>query len=730
MLNFIKRLLSAFNTRIGLVWYLAIFLWIKTLIAYISVFNLRGVGVVDNLMIFINPFSFTIAAFSLTLFIKRTPIFYTAIGCLSALATLILFGNINYYREFTDFLTIDTIISGSRMFGTGALGVNSIPTNMWDFIYWIDFIIIIVLFIVKRIKIDTRPIETKRAFTWFSFALMLFGLNFWAADVIKPQLIMARAQSDKTYVVRYLGLGPWMLTDSYYTHLANSQRANAKLSTFQNIQKYIKDNRYLAPNITFEQSQGVQKKNVILIHLESFQQFLIDLSITGTDNQQHVVTPFLNSIYHSTETYSFNNFYSQIGQGKTSDAETLLETSTFGLPAGSFLSKDGSTQTFQAMPAILSQTQGYSTAVFHGNAGSFYNRINSYKSMGYQNFFDQSYFDANNATLTSYGIKDKLLFHDSVPYLEQLQQPFYVKYLTVSNHLNYDISQDDWDPNFKTTDSGNKLIDKYFVTAHYLDQAIKEFYDYLKVTGLYDKSMIVLYGDHFGIPDSNSADLSTILKTATDAPHFNQTDYNDFDWTQLQKTPFMINIPGNTSGHIINTYVGELDVMPTIEHLLGVDTSKYVQFGQDMFASGRADYVALRNGGFVTPTITLPSVSSKVFYDTQTGLPITAPTPDQVKYVADTKMKVAQLLQMSDNLNNQNLLRFYTPDDFKPVNTTNYDYSFKTTLKRLANQQKSLGAGSTSLWSQNGNKTSWNNFITNAPELINGTDKPKYKPSK
>lgn len=56
-----------------------------------------------------------------------------------------------------------------------------------------------------------------------------------------------------------------------------------------------------------------------------------------------------------------------------------------------FFAKYGSTQTFQAMPAILNQTDGYSSAVVHGNVGAFYNRLNTYKQMGYQNFFDQSF---------------------------------------------------------------------------------------------------------------------------------------------------------------------------------------------------------------------------------------------------------------------------------------------------------------------------------------------------
>lgn len=63
-----------------------------------------------------------------------------------------------------------------------------------------------------------------------------------------------------------------------------------------------------------------------MIHLESFQQFLIDYKL-NIDGKEHVVTPFINSLYHSKETVSFSNFFHQVKAGKTSDAETLMENS-------------------------------------------------------------------------------------------------------------------------------------------------------------------------------------------------------------------------------------------------------------------------------------------------------------------------------------------------------------------------------------------------------------------
>ena len=718
-----RKLLAAFNTRVGMISFLVLFVWAKSMVAYFGVFNLRGSGAAEFALMIINPIGFTLTCFAVLLFIRRTSLYYIALLVLSIAANFLLYLNILYYREFTDFITIDTMTGGAGMFQHG-FDFNSIPVHLMDWIYWIDLLIIIVLIIAKKITFDNRPVGAKRAFTMFSVGLAIFGLNFWAGDFMKHQLILRRAQSDKTYVVRYLGLGPWMLTDGYYTHLANTQRKEASKATLVDIQKYIAQNRYLAPNMKMF---GIAKnRNVIEIHLESFQQALINLKIKGTDGKEHVVTPFLNSLYNNQGTggsvYAFSNFFNQVGQGKTSDAENMLETSTFGLPAGSLFAKYGTTQTFQAMPAILNQTDGYSSAVVHGNAGAFYNRINTYKSMGYQNFFDQTFFDSSKSNMSPWGIKDKLLFRDSVPLLEQMQQPFYIKYLTVTNHLTYTMDKEDLDPDFATVDSGDKLVNGYFETAHYLDQSVKQFFDYLKKSGLYNKSIIVLYGDHYGISGSDNDAFAQYVG-------YDSSTFNYFDNTMLQRTPFMIDIPGRKDGHIIDTYTGEIDVMPTLEHLLGINSKKYVQFGQDMFASGRQDYVALRNGGFVTPTITLPSLNSRHYYDTQTGLEIDTLTPQQEATVKATKEKVATLLAMSDKVNNQNLLRFYTPADFTPVDPKKYDYSLKATTKRLKDAEEDLAAKSNSLLSQNQGVSSFKDYTTDIPQVQNGQDKLKEAPA-
>ncbi|MBL3716167.1 sulfatase-like hydrolase/transferase [Lactococcus garvieae] len=693
----LKKLFNSFNTRLGLVCWSTFFIWVKTMIAYFSVFKgLNSSKLSDYLLVIVNPIGFTAIFFSLVLFVKRKQLFYLGLFLMNLIGNLLVYGNVLYYREFSDFLTLNTLTGGAGMVGKG-FDLGAIAVSWVDLVFWIDLVLILILFLTKKIKMDERRPTTLYAFKIFSVSVMIFGLNFWMADLTEHRLVSRQAQYDATYIVRYLGLGPWLATNSWYTHVSNETRAMASKTDFTKVQNYIQEERYLAPN---DEMFGIAKnRNVIVIHLESLQQDVINMKVNGEE-----VTPFLNSLYNNNPSvYSFSNFFNQVGQGKTSDAETMLETSTFGLASGSLFSSLGSTQTFQAMPAILQQKEGYSSAVFHGNVGSFYSRNNVYRNMGYQNFFDQSFFNLTPDNSTAWGVKDKYFFKDSIPYLEQLQQPFYVKYLTVTNHTPYTGLKDfEINPKLLEGGSGNSVVDNYFVTANYLDSSVKDFFDYLKKSGLYEKSIIVLYGDHYGISGSDTKYYAPFIGK-------NAEDWTEYDNTMMQRTPFMIDIPGQTTGHISDEYIGEIDVMPTLEHLLGISTKDYIQFGQDAFAPNREQFVALRNRGFVTPTITKSSATSSVYHDTKTGEVLTL-TEQQQKYVDSIQEKVNQMLDMSDTFNTEDLLRFYTPPGFEPVQPGSFSYGVNSTRERLRKEQDVLKARSTSLLSENQGVSSVNLF--------------------
>lgn len=688
-----KRLSKLVNTRIGFFALLVFLFWIKTLIAYFTDFKLGAQGLVQYLIVLINPLGTTLLLFGLAFYFKRSRFFYPVLMGIDIANTLLLYLNVIYYREFTDFMTIATMTGYSKV-NQGLSGSSLALTNLHDVFYWLDIVVILLLMLFRKIKFDPRAFSHRLAFAFTSVSLVVCGLNLMVAEMDRPQLL--GRTFDRVYIVKYLGLDAFTGYDLVKSEHVSQMRKSATKSQLKTVEKFTKEH-YAAPN---KKLFGIAKgRNVIVIHLESFQQFLIDKKINGQE-----VTPFLNSLYHGQDTYAFSNFFNQVGQGKTSDAENMLETSTYGLSQGSLFATLGNDNTFQAAPAILKQRAGYTSAVFHGNVASFWNRNNVYKNLGYQYFFDASYFDTSGDKATGYGLKDKLLFADSIKYLQHLQQPFYVKYLTVTNHFPFDLDDEDKDSNFTTTNTGSSTVDNYFVTAHYLDQSLQEFFSYLDKTGLAKKSIIMIYGDHYGISNSENKNLASVLGKNAD-------DWTDFDNVQMQRVPLMFVIPGSGGhGGIYSTYGGEIDVLPTLLHLLGISTKRYIQFGTDLFSSQHDQVVALRNQDFVTPKYT--SISGKIYLNS-TGK-LAKLTKQEKKQLRADQKKVSEELALSDSLNEKNLLRFYHPKGFKTVNPKDYNYA--NGLKKEKKIEKSKGIQSTSIFSENNDKTTTDSYSTNAPE--------------
>lgn len=683
----LKKVRSGLNTRLGFFILAVLLFGIKSYFAYKTKFSLGVSGGMQNLLLAFNPFPFAVLLLGLALYMRGRKSYWFMLLIDAIMATW-LFANILYYREFSDFLTFNLMKGSSSVSNNLNQSIAGIvhPT---DFLVFLDVVILILLLAFKVIKVDTRAFKFRYAALVSGLAVLLFGANLSLAETDRSGLLTRTF--DNNYIVKYLGLEAYTVYDGVKTTQNNATKANANSSDLTSVKNFIAKNQ-ATPNVEYS---GVAKgKNVFIIHLESLQQFMIDYKWDGQE-----VMPNIDKLYHAQDTLSFDNFYNQVGQGKTADAEMMLENSLFGLPEGSAMVMDGTTNTFQAAPAILGQ-HGYTSAAFHGDVPSFWNRDNTYKSWGYDYFFSKSYYPNSKKSSYNlgYGMKDKIFLKDSAQYVQRLPQPFYAKLITVTNHYPYTI--DSQNKSIEPFDTGDSTVDPYVQTARYLDQAVGEFMNWLEKTGLDKKSMIVLYGDHYGISNNHKPAIAKLL---------GKKKVTNYDLANFQKVPFMIHMPG-LKGGINHTYGGEIDVLPTLLNLLGIKDQDTIQFGNDLLAPGRNQTVAFRNGDFVSPTYTKYGSD----YFDHNGKELKHMTNEQRRAIDDMQNYVTTQLSASDKVINGDLLRFYQPEGFKKVIKGDYNYKKSTALKQLKKKTKK---NSTSLMSQNDHKSTMSDYETDAPEL-------------
>ncbi len=432
-------------------------------------------------------------------------------------------------------------------------------------------------------------------------------------------------------LVKHIGLYQFHLFDGITQTFNLTQKAVADENSLATIENYTNAD-YSKPN---KEMFGTAKgRNVIFVTLESTQSFVIDEKVNGKE-----ITPFLNQFIKKS--YYFDHFYQQTEQGKTSDSEFIVANSLYPSLSGAVFFTKSENQ-YNSIYKTLSKND-YTSAVFHANNKKFWNRDVMYGSLGIDRFYDVDNFNVTDDNSTGWGLKDKEFLAQSADIMKELPQPFYSSLITLTNHFPFQI--DDKDRLIDEYDSNSEVLNRYVTTVRYQDEALKHFIAKLKENGLYEHSVIVFMGDHYGISEAHNDALAQFL---------GKSEITPYDTVQLQRVPLIIHIPGITDKkpQTISEIGGQIDVKPTLLHLLGVDTKGMIQFGNDLFSNERMPFAVLRNGSFITNDYLY---TKNACYNQKTGELL----EDAKDKCGSLKEKANEELSLSDKIINGDLLRFY-----------------------------------------------------------------------
>ncbi len=615
---------QAFKSKVPFILIAVILLWIKTYIVYKTSFNITIESLKQEFILFINPLSFILLIAGFALFFKEKGMKrYLIIS--SFIVSFVLYANAVYYRFFNDFITIPLLFQSGNMSDLGG-SITELMTPV-DLLMFTDVIILIAIAKWTPSFVSMSTWRPKVRKMYFLSIVGIFLFNLGLAETERPQLLTRTF--DREILVKNLGTYNYHVYDAVIQSKTRAQRAMADGSELAEIQNYINAS-YKAPN---DDLYGAAKgKNVIVVKLESMQSFVIDKEINGEP-----ITPFLNEL--KDQSYYFNNFYHQTGQGKTSDSEFLLDNSLYPVGRGAVFFTHGTNDFHTATPNAIKE-EGYTPVTFHANNKSFWNRDVMYKSLGYDQFFDIESYDVNEENSVGWGLKDIEFFQQSIPYMQDLEKPFYAKFITLTNHFPFVLDEED--RFVDEFDSNSRTLNRYFPTVRYSDESIKVLFDELKKSGLYEDSVIILYGDHYGISENHNEAMSQYLGK----------EITPFENAQLQRVPMFVHIPGVTDKNPkeFDTVSGQIDLKPTIKHLLGMETKNDIQFGADLFSEDRNDFVVFRDGSFVTDKVVY---TKNACYDKETE-------QETDQSACEPYMEKAKKeLQYSDEIVYGDLLRFY-----------------------------------------------------------------------
>ncbi|MBL0385888.1 LTA synthase family protein [Tumebacillus sp. ITR2] len=454
-----------------------------------------------------------------------------------------------YYRQFHRIPPFESLYLLGEAESVGdSIAVLLDPT---DVIMYLDLVVVAVFALIRKPIFTANPLFPRKV--WGGVLVLSLLVSSWNITLKSSQDVL-----DPSKLAKDVGL---LNAEAYQ---AIKEKRSKEFDTGPITQEGINDLKGITEP-TDPRAFGVAKnKNLIVIQLESFQNFVLGKKINGQE-----ITPNLNKLVG--ESLYFDHYNSMIGQGNTSDAEFITNTSLYPLENGamSTIYKDKS---FPSLPKLL-EDAGYDAFTMHVNDASFYNRNEMYPNMGYNQYYDKSYFGTDD--VIGMGSSDNVLYGKSLPLLKERAdrgQPFYANYVTLSSHHPFKLPDGADDLQVPSEYQGTMLGD-YLHAVHYTDAALGTFFDLLKQNGLYDQTVIALYGDHFAFhADSVSAEDATSLQELLGHP---------YDKTDMLNIPMIMHVPG-MGAETLHGIGGQVDTMPTLANLLGVKLGDQIHFGQDL----------------------------------------------------------------------------------------------------------------------------------------------------
>ncbi|MFB5760459.1 LTA synthase family protein [Paenibacillus medicaginis] len=580
---------------------------------------------------------------------------FTALAVLNVLLTALIYSDMVYYRYFGDFITIPVLLQAGQV---ESLGGSIASLIHWqDIFFFMDWILFIpYLLWIKKLRSrqsdrlfegpvfgGNRRWSGRRMLFRAGSGLLALGLgcvltfgpiNFYTSTWAKG-LFVGNWWSLALYnVTGLLGFHGYDIYRYSMEHLGpqpvlGQKEMDKDLAWFKDHQSLI--------HVENETYGKYKDSNVMVIQAEAFMNFFIGKQINGQE-----ITPNFNKLMK--ESMYFSNFYHQTAQGRTSDADFSAQSSLHPLQTGSVFIRYPD-HAYDVLPTILKR-EGYSPNVLHAYDSSFWNRYSMYRAMNYDHFYSKKDFVIDEPLGWSLG--DKSFFRQSVSKLEELNgNPFYAFMITLSSHHPYNIHPEG--TGLDTGEFNGTMFGDYLESVHYVDQALGELVAQMKANGMWDNTILMFYGDH----DNSIQDKALYEK-------FLGASLSDLDMQKIMnQVPLLVHLPDGGSAGVYNEPAGQLDIAPSVLHLLGISSEPYHFMGNNLL-SGKQRMVVLRSGAFTDGKVYYIPSKDNTFVNGTCYIAVTGEQTD-IQACGPGYQETLNRIAISDDVITYDLIRRWNP---------------------------------------------------------------------
>ena len=507
---------------------------------------------------------------------RRDKFAYIYLNVIYSLITTIIFANFLYYSYSTNFLSFYQIenLKYAKEIGGGLVTIINLK-NVLSF--WTDNILIVLLSVLIYRK--TEKTIYKNIILKTALILIILILNILVVHK-KINGIYDWRRYNKSLIIQDVSI--------YYYHYEDAKEYFSSMFIKEEIDeeklKKIYENNLNEKTKNTEYTGIAKDSNVIILQLESLNEYIIGKTVNGKE-----ITPNLNKFF--IENIYCQDMYNQ-GLGTTADSEFEMENSMYPLENGYVFQKYYSNTWLDIYTTL--KEEGYYTSFMHPNISTFWNREEMYNN-GYKidEYNDIDKFP--NIERAGEFYSDEGFFKEAVKIMNSYEGKFGTTLVSVTTHIPFyltgvsNLEEKITITSEDVKEYGDEYFRNYLISCNFVDYAFGEFIKELEKTGLMEKSILVVYGDH-GAGLTCTDDIKKIYEE-------NSLVYTEFeDAIKDVHIPFGIKIPGAEENYIVEKSVAKIDIKPTILDLLGVEDK--FSIGDTIF--GKKDYSFIKGLGYVT----------------------------------------------------------------------------------------------------------------------------------
>jgi len=360
--------------------------------------------------------------------------------------------------------------------------------------------------------------------------------------------------NDNNKSLKVSGLYEYTARGFYMTFLKSKQTVNEQDIAFLK-EEYSKENDKKKNRYT-----GKQKgNNLIIVQLEGVDSWLINKNDTPT-----LYNMMRNSI-NFTNHYSYYN-----GGGSTFNSEFAVNTGFITPLSYTQNAYTFNKNSFPYSLAHLFKNEGYSVNAFHMNTKEFYSRGTNYKNWGYDNYY--GLVDLGTYKDNSYYLDRELILNEDFNEKMFSDKPFVDYIITYTNHMPFSSEKGNCKMLLDLDSEENENVsydlneeDCARRQAKETDYMMELLLNELKTRNLYNNTTIVVLTDHYLYTLSDKTILDKYKNTSNNLINY---------------TPFFIWNNGKDK-KTVKTVTSQLNVLPTILNLFGIDYNPVNYIGSD-----------------------------------------------------------------------------------------------------------------------------------------------------